>query len=77
MTNQELEKMELESQLERVKQRLLLLDMIDERLLSMKALAQRVRDDDLSDEAMQKLSEQVRDLEEQIRLLERKGTQLS
>ncbi|SHI62303.1 hypothetical protein SAMN02745975_00267 [Geosporobacter subterraneus DSM 17957] len=77
MTYKDHIKKELEEQLERVKQRLQILDMIEEKLFQMRELAQRVVDEDLTDEEIQKINKQVKYLEEQVRLLDSESTQLS
>ncbi|MDD2587076.1 MAG: hypothetical protein PHO25_10635 [Syntrophomonadaceae bacterium] len=77
MTEQAYVKKELEAQLEKVKQRLQILDMIEERLLQMSELAQKVVDEDLTEEELQKINQQVKYLEEQVRLLDSESTSLS
>ncbi len=77
MTEQELVKKQLEEQLEKVKQRLQMLDMIEEKLFQMKELAQRVIDEDLTDEEIQEINKQVQNLGEQVKLLDSEATQLS
>lgn len=76
MTEKEHVKQELEEQLRKVKQRLQMLDMIEEKLLQMKELAQRVVDNDLCEEEIEEINFQVKNLEEQVRLLDRQSTQL-
>ncbi|WHH61512.1 hypothetical protein [Petroclostridium sp. X23] len=77
MKEQEHAKKELQEQLERVKQRLQILDMIEEKLLQMKGLAQWVANENVTDEEMQKIDKNVKDLEEQVRLLDSESTKLS
>ncbi|MDD4549618.1 MAG: hypothetical protein PHT79_07675 [Syntrophomonadaceae bacterium] len=77
MTEQAYVKKELEAQLEKVKQRLQILDMIEERLLQMSELVQKVVDEDLTEEELQKINQQVKYMEEQVRLLDSESTSLS
>ena len=77
MTEQAYVKKELEAQLEKVKQRLQILDMIEERLLQMRELVQKVVDEDLTEEELQKINQQVKYMEEQVRLLDSESTSLS
>ena len=77
MTEQEQVKKQLEEQLEKVKRRLQILDMIEEKLLQMKELAQRVIDEELTDEEIQEINKQVQNLGEQVKLLDSEATQLS
>ena len=77
MTEQAYVKKELEAQLEKVKQRLQILDMIEERLLQMRELAQKVVDEELTEEELQKINQQVKYMEEQVRLLDSESTSLS
>lgn len=67
MTDKDQARKELEEHLERVKLRIQLLDMIEEKLLQMRELAQRVIDEDLTDEEIQKINNEVKDLEEQVK----------
>ncbi len=76
MTEKEHVKQELEEQLRKVKQRLQMLDMIEEKLLQMKKLAQRVVDNDLCEEEIEEINFQVKNLEEQVKLLDYQSTQL-
>ena len=68
---------ELEEQLELVKRRLQILDMIDERLYEMKRLAKKVIDEDLSRWEARKINKKVRKLEKEVKLLDRESTELS
>ena len=77
MTEQARVKKELEAQLEKVKHRLQILDMIEERLFQMRELAQKVVDEDLTEEELQKINQQVKYMEEQVRLLDSESTSLS
>jgi hypothetical protein len=77
MTEQEQVKKQLQEQLEKVKQRLQILDLIEEKLFQMKELAQRVIDEDLTDEEIQEINKQVKNLGEQVKLLDSEATQLS
>lgn len=70
MTEQEQIRKELQDQLEKVKHRLELLDMLDERLFEMKDLAQRVLDEELTKREIKKINKRVKYLEEQVKLLE-------
>ncbi len=67
----------LEEQLKKVTQRLQILDMIEEKLLQMRRLAQRVIDEELIDEEIKGINLQVQNLEEQVRLLNSESTELS
>lgn len=77
MTEQGQVKKQLEDQLEKVKQRLQILDMIEEKLFQMKELAQRVIDEDLSDKEIEDINHEVQSLGQQVKLLDREATQLS
>ncbi|AKL93785.1 hypothetical protein CACET_c02690 [Clostridium aceticum] len=77
MTEKEQVKKQLQEELEKVKQRLQMLDMIEEKLFQMKELAQRVVDEDLTDEEIQEINKQVQTLGEQVKLLDSEATQLS
>ncbi len=70
-------KKELEEQLKKVIQRLQILDMIEEKLLQMRGLAQRVIDEELTDKEIQGVNLKVKSLEEQVRLLNSESTELS
>jgi len=70
-------KEQLEDQLEKVKQRLLILDMIEDKLFQMKELAQRVVDKDLSDKEVQDINEKVLSLKEQVILLDSETTKFA
>ncbi len=69
-------KKELEEQLKKVIQRLQILDMIEEKLLQMRGLAQRVIDEELTDNEIKGVNLQVKSLEQQVRLLNSESTEL-
>lgn len=77
MTDNDNIKKELEEQLEKVKKRLQILDMIDEKLLHMRKLAQRVVYEDLNNEEIHEINKKVQNLEEQVKLLDSESTRLS
>lgn len=77
MTEQEQVKKQLQEQLEKVKQRLQIIDRIEEKLFKMKELAQKVIDEDLIDEEIQEINKQVQNLGEQVKLLDSEATQFS
>ena len=77
MIEQDQVKEQLQEQLEKVKQRLQILDMIEEKLHQMKTLAQRVIDEDLTDVEIQEINHEAKNLGEQVKLLDREATQLS
>ena len=77
MTKQDQAKKQLIDQLEKVKFRLEILDMIEEKLLKMKDLAQRVVDEDLSDKEISEINLEVKNLGDQVKLLDSEPTQLS
>ena len=77
MTKQDQAKKQLIDQLEKVKFRLEILDMIEEKLLKMKDLAQRVLDEDLTDKEISKINAEVKNLGEQVGLLDSESTDLS
>lgn len=68
---------ELEKELKRVKCRLEILDMIEERLFKMKSLAEKVVDNELGKSEIERINEEVKYLQEQIRLLDAESTDLS
>lgn len=76
MIEQEI-KEELEKELNQVNIRLEILDMIEDRLIQMKELAERVINGHLTDEEMEKLNKQVQDLKSQVSLLNSEATMLS
>ena len=70
-------KKKLEKQLEKVNRRLEILDMIEEKLLCMKVLTQRVIDEDLTDEEILEINMEANNLGEQVSLLDMQATELS
>ena len=77
MTEEEKVKNQLKEQLEKVNMRLEILDMIEEKLLKMKKLAQRVVEEDLADKEIQDINKQVQELVAEVELLDSEPTQLS
>lgn len=77
MTEKDQVRKQLQEQLDEVNKRLRVLDMMEEKLFQMKALAQKAIDENLADEETQEINKQVKDLEEQVRLLDSGPTQLS
>lgn len=75
-SKQEIKK-ELEKQLDQVNIRLEILEMIEDRLIQMKILAERVINEDLRDEEIEGLNKQVQGLKEEVILLDSKATLLS
>lgn len=69
MKDQRQVKEEMKQELERVKYRTEILDLIEEKLFKMRALAQRVVDEDLSDEETEEMNQQVQFLDQEIKLL--------
>ena len=57
--------------------RLQLLDMIENKLLKMKGLAQRFVEEDLNDKEINEINKQVQELGEQVSLLDSEATKLS
>ncbi|MGF7184466.1 hypothetical protein GGQ84_000549 [Desulfitispora alkaliphila] len=70
MKDQEQVKKEMEQQLERVKYRIKILDLIEEKIFEMRELAQKVVDGDLTDEETESINQRVKNLEQQVRLLD-------
>lgn len=70
-------KKELENQLQEVKQRLKILDMIEERLFEMKKIAKKVIDEELSERQIEEINNQVQTLEQEVILLDKESTRLS
>ncbi len=62
-------KMQLEEQLERLKERIEVFNMIEARLIKMKELTQTVVDKDLSQEEVEAIRREVKSLEEQAKQL--------
>jgi|BioPla2DNA2_1021312.scaffolds.fasta_scaffold29590_2 ppGpp synthetase/RelA/SpoT-type nucleotidyltranferase len=77
MAEQEQIKKHIQEQLEKVNRRLKILDMIEEKLFRMRELAQRVIDEEITDEEIEEINKQVQDLGEQVRLLDSEVTLLS
>ena len=73
MTDKEI----LEKALKQVNARLNILDLIEERLLLMKELTQRVAREDLTDKEIAVINQEVNDLKEQVNLLDKEATSLS
>lgn len=70
-------KEELEEQLETVKQRLQILDMIEGKLIQMRELAQTVLDEELTNIEIQEINTKIDFLREQVRLLYSESIQRS
>ena len=70
MVNTDKLKEELEQVLSQVADRLRILDMIEERLLHMRTLTQRVINEMLTQGEIEAINKQVKDLAQQINLLE-------
>lgn len=68
---------ELEKELKRVKDRLEILDMIEERLFKMRKLAEKAVDNELDKSEIERINQEVKYLQEQIRLLDAESTDLS
>lgn len=77
MTEKEQIKKDLEDQLEEVKHRIQILDLTQDRLLKMRKIAQSGVGGGLTEEEVKKANKQIKDLQEQIRLLSAERTQLS
>ena len=77
MAEQEQIKKHIQEQLEKVNRRLKILDMIEEKLFRIRELAQRVIDEEITDEEIEEINKQVQDLGEQVRLLDSEVTLLS
>ncbi len=67
----------MEEQLEKVNLRMQILDMIENKLLKMKGLAQRVIEEDLTEKEIQSIDERVQELVKEVELLDREPTQPS
>ena len=70
-------KKKLQKELNQVNISLEILDMIEGRLIQMKELAERVINEDLTDEEMEGMNKQVQALKEEIILLDSEATMLS
>lgn len=77
MTEQNQVKRQIEDQIKKVNFRLEILDMIEDKLLSMKKLAERVVEEDLTEKEIGDINNQVQDLVEQVNLLDSEATELS
>lgn len=77
MTEQEQVKEQMEEKLKKVNFRLQILDMIEDKLLKMKKLAQRVVDEDLTEKEIRDINREVQGLGEQVKLLDSQPAQLS
>jgi adenine C2-methylase RlmN of 23S rRNA A2503 and tRNA A37 len=76
MTEQEKVRKQLEEQLERVNRRLQILDIIEEILYLMKELTQRVIDENLTDSEVMEINKEVKNLGEQVKILDGEVTKL-
>ncbi len=70
-------KIELLEQLEKVRQQMVLLDWIEEKLVEMKLLAQRILDEALTQEEIQSINKQVNQLEVQVKILNKQYNERS
>lgn len=70
VTKENEEKKKLIAYLNQVNTRLQILDMIEDRLLKMKELAERVVSEDLTDEEIQCINSQVQELVKEVELLD-------
>ena len=77
MNEEDLIKQELQAQLEEVKQQLIILGMIEDRLLKIRNLSQKIICEELTEIEIKEINKQVQNLEQQVLLLESKGTKLS
>lgn len=77
MTEHDQARNQLIEQLKKVNFRLEILDMIEDKLLKMKILAQRVVDEDLTEGEIQEINKQVQELGQQVKLLDSEATELS
>ena len=77
MTYQDQVKKQLIEQLQKVNMRLQILGMIENKLLKMKELAQRVVEEDVTEREIQKINEQIQELVTEVELLDSEPTQLS
>lgn len=68
---------QLEKELQGVKDRIEILNMIEELLLKMKSLAEDVVESDLNAEEIEKINREVKYLQEQVMLLDARSTELS
>ena len=77
MIQQDRAKEQLIEQLKKVNMRIQILDMIENKLLKMKELAQRVVEEDLTEKEIQKINNQVEELAGEVDLLDSEPTELS
>ncbi len=77
MTEQDQVRIQMQDQLKKVNFRLEILDMIEDKLLKMKSLAQRVVDEDLTEKEIGNINKQVQELGQQVKLLDSEATELS
>ena len=77
MTEQDGAKKQLIEQLQKVNMRLQILDMIENKLLKMKELAQRVVEEDLTEKEIEDINKQVQELVTKVDLLDSEPTELS
>lgn len=77
MSDKERRKAQLEEELVQVKHRMQLLDMVEERMIRIRELAQFVVDHKLSPLEMQVINQEVDQLQEEIKLLNSEATPLS
>lgn len=77
MTEEEKVRKELEQQLEKVIRRLAILDMIEEKLYTMKVLSQKGVDENLSKEEVLEINKEVNNLGDQVKLLDMEVTEIS
>lgn len=77
MTGQDQARKQMEDQLKKVNFWLEILDMIGNKLLKMKDLAQRVVDEDLTKKEIKEIDRDVQNLIEQVKLLDSEATELS
>ncbi len=77
MTEQDQVRKQIEEQLKKVNMRLQILDMIENKLLKMKELAQRVVEEDLTEKETQDINKRVQELVVEVELLDSEPTQLS
>ena len=77
MTQQYQAKNQLKEQLEKVNMRLQILDMIENKLLKMRELAERVVEEDLTEKEIENINKQVQELVAEVELLDSEPTELS
>lgn len=77
MAEQDQVKKQLIEQLKKVNMRLQILDIIENKLLKMKNLAQRVVEEDLTEKEIEEINKQVQELVAEVDLLDSEPTKLS